>query len=306
MKRITLIVICFLFLFAGCQQQPETPTEVTGREGVVLSITDEPREVFEGEEFSITYSLENKGATKISEDSVQGPGLLLFSVDKLYLQEVDRVDRYEDSAFWLEPRTLFAQGETGFVTAYFRARNIDRFSESVNTAVVASMCYPYNSSVTTQVCIEATRDADSGSIACRSTPVIPSTPAAPVGVDKITVSTGRGPGGQVLPQFRIHVRNYDSGVPATSMCDPLESSQGLGLNEVFVSAKLLDEELICEGSGKDGAVRLRNGDGLVTCSVPGTASLRFGETSANYLSLLTVNIDYTYRDSQRTDLRIVR
>lgn len=301
--RYVVFLLGVVFLLASCSAPVDSSARLTGSEGVVLSITSQPGEIFAGEEFSLTYRLENKGSTPVFVDD---PGRLVFSFDNYYLEYVDRIDRFRSEDFWLQPRTVFAAGEVAFVTAYFRAREIQRSSPMVNTAVTASVCYLYTSSFTTQVCLEATREADAGSIICRSTPIIIPSPAAPVGVDSITTRTARTADGQVLPQFRLNIRNLDRGVPATSSCSGLSGEAASGLNNVHVRAFLLDEELICLGSGVDGAVRLQNGRGIVTCSVSEASSLRFGASSTNYLSLLSVDIEYTYRQSVRSDLRILR
>lgn len=296
------LVLLVLFVLAGCSAPTQEPGAVTGTDGVSFSVISAPSEVFEGEEFSITYAVENKGSVDIIREN---PGVLSFSANRLYLSELDTTSRFQSDSFWLDARTPFVSGESAFITAFFRANTIDRSSQMVNTGVTGAICYPYRSEISTQVCLETSRDADPGSVICRNQPVIPSTSGSPLVVDRVVTTTARS-GDQILPSFRLNVRNAGSGIPSTDSCVGFDSPNVEGLNNIRVEASLLDEPLVCRGSGPDGAVRLTNGRGSVTCTVPGNSYLTFGSASANYLSVLSVNMSYSYRESIRSNIRVVR
>lgn len=307
MKRSALLVLSLLLLAACSGPQDTGPREVTGTEGVVVTPLDNAVEVFENEEFTLTFQLENRGKHSIFEEA---PGSYEVSYDRLYLDDSGGQSSFPDNSFWLDGRTQFQDGELAFVNVYMTAREIERFSQQVRTPVLFTACYPYKSIVTSEVCIEQSQRVDSGAIVCRNTAVRPNTPGAPIVVDEINVRTFRrsllgSDTTVVVPQFRITVHNAGDGIPTLSQCD--EEPVPDRLNRVRLRAWLLDEELDCDPGNTDleghGFARGRVN---VVCTVPDDADLDLLGNTANFISLLTVEMDYVYRESARSDVVIIR
>ena len=302
MKRWLLLVL--LLLAAGCARtEPTGPLSVTGQQGVVVEEVQVPSTIYQGEEFTLTYALSNEGAYGVSRDE---PGYVFVSHDPLYFEYVGLTSRFSENAFFLDGRTPFYEGEDAFVNLHFRARPIERFSERISSPVLATVCYPYASNVTADVCIEQNRNVDQGAIACRNAPVRPPSPGAPIGVEEVVVRSGRADvGGEeaIVPQFRITLRNYGDGVPSVASCVDGDSSL---LNTAGIRVSVLNEELACVTSNEEGFVRFSRGRALVTCTVPDASTVVFPATRGNFQSLLSVDLDYTYRESVRTELEVQR
>ena len=297
-----VVLVGFFVLLVGCGPGEVFDGTVTGQQGVVLSQVQVPQTIYAGEEFSLTYELANKGAVDVLEED---PGHVSVSFDNLYLQELGVSSRFPDNLFWLNGRTRYFEGDDAFVNVHFRANDIERFSNRVSTAVLATVCYPYESRVVSQVCIGQDRATDQGSIVCRNTPVRPSSPAAPIGVDSIEVRPGRNTvGGQdvLAPQFRLSLRNYQGGIPSTGACGSGASEE---LNFARISASLLNERLECESSAGEGIVRFSRNTATVVCRLPADSTM-IAAGQANFLSLLSVDLEYTYRESSRTELVVQR
>lgn len=302
--RVWLLLIAVAFVIGGCTSGPSPSSgSLTGTQGVVVSQIQIPNTIYEGEEFSLSYELSNRGAYDISSED---PGYIFVSHDDLYLEFVGLSSQYPENLFTLDGRTRFYEGSETFVNLHFRSRDIQRFSEQVSTNVLATVCYPYESNVNAQVCIESNRNPDAGGLACRNSPVSPPTPAAPIGVDQVEVRTGRAmvQGEEVLvPQFRIAVRNFGPGIPSSAGC--IESNSSL-LNTVSFSASVLNEPLVCQSSAGEGLLRFSRGRAIVTCTLDENSEMAFSTNLGNFLSLLSVDMQYTYRESIRTDLVVQR
>lgn len=301
MKRFLLLGL--LFVLAGCSQAPVGPQVLSGTEGVVVSSVQVPSSVYADEEFTLTYELSNRGASDVTRDN---PGYVSVSYDQLYFDYAGLTSRFPANSFSLDGRTRFYEGEQAYLNLHFRAREIERFSERISSPVLATVCYPYASNVTADVCIEQNRNVDHGSVACRNAPVRPLSPAAPLGVEEVVVRTGRAEveGEQVLvPQFRITLRNYGEGVPSADSCVDGDSSL---LNSAVIRASVLNERLECETSAGENLVRFSRGRAVVTCSVPDASGVAFPASQGNFQSLLSVDLSYTYRESVRTELEVTR
>jgi len=321
MKKLIIVILFFL---AACGSSlPALPTDLSGTEGVVITPIDLDDQVYVNEEVVLIYEIENRGASDLSELNY---GIIIPSYDKLYLEftgyvaprkflEVSNLIKIEDDKtlfengvlpFWLYGRDLYLPGEKTFITMSFRTKEIRRNTGIVRTPILFTTCYPYQSNVTASVCIEQTRLADQGSVVCRKAPVSPQTPAAPIGVSRVEVRTNREPSdadstglispGKIVPTFRIHLQNYGRGIPSYGTC--LDGNNNL--NTAVVRAYLLDQELDCS---LDGEVNFVRGEAKVLCSARDT-NLELSAGSANYITLLSVNIEYSYRESDKIDLEI--
>ncbi len=302
-----VVFLCLLVLvLASCSTPSQSQTAITGTDGVVLTPVYVPSSVFEGEDFSITYRLENRGSVPITQDN---PGSLIVNVDPLYLSFIDSSSRFPNQYFWLSPRTRFSQGESAFVNLHLRANSIDRFSQEIRTRILTTVCYPYESIITSEVCIERDRQTDPGSVVCRAGPVSPASVGSPLVVNSVQTRTGRvgeGSDARLVPQFRIELVNRGSGIPSAGTCD----SQG-GLNSALVQVSVLNELLDCQGMTDPdfdgfGEVRFINNRASLSCTIPIFSSSLFPATQGNFLSLVTVHMKYSYRESDQSEVRIVR
>lgn len=315
MKRALLALVCVTVLVACTPgaNTGDTRDRLDGTQGVHVELFNVPSTVYEREQFPVMLRLENRGAYNVSADN---PGYFYVSTDSLYLSRDEYVTRFHEAenAFWLRGRQLYVPGEEAVITQYLTAQPIMRQSSEVRTPITVTACYPYQSTTTTQVCIERARFAETGSVACIPRPVRPPTPGAPVGVSEVETRTQSTPDGDVSVTFRITIRNFGQGIASGQGCVDGEHTTQLNnreLNAVRVSAFLLTEPLECGVSYEDDdidiyqpLVRLVRGQGTVVCRLPEGAEFASGES--NFLSLLTVDIDYSYRASDRAEVRIVR
>ncbi len=294
--RRTLVLLIGLLVLAGCAQQAKTtPFTLTGTDGVTLTNVYAPKNVYAGEDFSLSYDLKNAGITNITSDN---PGHLIVSWDKLYTIYNGSVSSSGADTFTLRGKDLYEDGQTSYVTLYFTANQLQRNSQQVTTPIMLTVCYPYASDITTQVCIEQTQRVDQGAVACTPAPVHPDSPGAPIGVKDVEVRTQRVQSGNqllLLPQFRITLTNYDNGIPSIGACDDPNAQ----LNAALVSATLLNQQLDC-GSG---LVHFTNGDAFILCSVPPSHPVSRGV--GNFISLLSIHASYTYRQSDKTEVTIL-
>lgn len=300
MRRLCLLLIA-LFVLSGCARQPVDPATqpLTGTEGVVLTNTYTPADVFEDEQFELTYELENRGLIGVSP--IQ-PGILIPNWDALYLQYDGSLSSFPEDYFHLYPRTRYSAGERTFVTLFFTAKALQRNSQRITTPVLLSLCYPYQSNITTQVCIERERHVDPGAIACTNRPVSPASVGAPISVKSVEVRNQRvelgGDEFGIAPQFRILLTNHGEGVPSVTACGDSEAN----LNTARVRAFLLNEPLECGVDSDEATVRFTRGEAFVSCVLPEDAAITRGQ--GNFISLLSLEVEYTYRETERTEVTV--
>lgn len=308
--------LVFLFIVvAGCMPGADPGIDaLSGTQGVEVSILQAPSEVYENEEFPVVIEFANRGTANVSEDN---PGRFFVSVDSLYLSRSEHYvapSRFSqlDRGFFLRGREQYVLGEEVLITQYFTALPIRRQSQRVSTPITVTACYPYKTTLTTQVCIERSRVEDPGSVVCLNRPVRPPSPGAPVAVREVEVRTTASPVGDggAVTTFRITIENVGRGTPGARGCDPSEINQDV--NHVVLSAFLLNEPLSCgfsiseEGTSDSFStlVPLRQGLGTVSCRLPEGVFLP--GASNNMISLLSVEMDYSYRISDRHEVTIVR
>ncbi len=306
MKRAILLLLLFAAACTFGPQEPTGPDNLQGTRGVDISIISMPGFVYENEQFPVVFSLNNRGVANVSPAN---PGRFVVSVDPLYVERDQYIapGGFEglEGGFFLDGRELYILGEEVYITQYLTARPIQRQSERITTPLTITACYPYETRMTTQVCIERARVIDPGSVACVNRPVRPPTQGAPVVVHEVeTRAMPAADGEGVSLSFRIVLKNAGGGIAGTSGC--FDNQINTQLNQVDLRARLLTEDLEC-GTGEDpfvATVRLNRGEGVVTCRLPDSSVLPPAQN--NFLSLLSVDIDYSYRTSDRAEVNIVR
>ncbi len=304
-------VLLLFLLLSACSKKPDADPvdDLSGTQGIIATSLTDDLEVYGSESFSLEYEIENKGTTDVLPDF---PGYFYVSWDPWYLRFTGSRSRFQDQSFWLEGRKPFVSGERTFVTLDFEAYDIQQFSERASTDVTFTLCYPYTSKITQDVCIETTPRVDKDQIACKKTPLTPKTPGAPVIVSKIEVrntrqSTGDDGFGLVTPHFRITINNVGGGIPSTFACNDDFNPSVDSVNSVSVRAFLLNEELDCQSSQPDNkGVLLLNNKAEVICSLPDDTTLDFIINTGNFQSLLNIELFYFYRESYVSTVIISR
>lgn len=294
MKRVLIVI---LLILAACSGGGEAPARdsLTGTVGVVVTAENTPDRVIEGEEFPMVFRIDNRGVFPVTS---RDPGFFSVSYDKLYLSEEGGISRYPSNAFWLEGRDLYSLGEDTYITYYFSANEINRNSQQVQTEVLFNICYPYESNTTTQICIEQDPYAPAGAVACRGDTVRPNSPGSPIVVEEIDVRSRRlGDNQGIVPTFHITFRNTGNGIPGISACGDQDLSL---LNQAEVKAYLLNEELDCG----EGIIRFTRNVASIVCAVPDFAPIQRGQ--GNFATLLSIDVDFIYRDSERVGVTVVR
>jgi hypothetical protein len=114
--------------------------------------------------------------------------------------------------------------------------------------------------------------------------------------------------GYLRPQFNIKISNIGKGyVTNANSCDEMNKNANEQANYVTVSAYLSNENTPLEcGPNRDGIVNLgETGETIVRCFLPQDDN-NYAMTEKNYITPLTINIDYTYRIINNLELEILR
>ena len=143
MKRLLLIALLFLFTACG-ELQAGAPADLTGTEGLKLTIGSYPTEVFMGQSASIPVTIENKGLT-----AVDGGILSISGYDSRHLQF--RSTRFDDIK--LAGRGPFIPvGERTTRTFTITSIKLPDAKQKVETPQITA-CYKYRTEATPVVCI---------------------------------------------------------------------------------------------------------------------------------------------------------
>jgi hypothetical protein len=107
----------------------------------------------------------------------------------------------------------------------------------------------------------------------------------------------------VRPQFKIYIENKGTGyVTNAKSCQLTNINDQDTSGRVNVRAQLSGEELKC-GPDESGQLRLVDSESFIRCYLPSDNS-KYSRTKKNYLTTLTVSIDYTYTLINKQEVEI--
>ena len=329
MRKAFIIMVILVIIFAGCTAKPKATVPNKGTDGLLISFPDNlpPKTVYESRPFPVKFQIHNAGATPVQQSRM----IITFNWDPLYIK--GGMNPYVPATHSTERRDLagrsliYPEGEKRTYdippSNSFEAQAVPGQMMSPKTSLAASVCYAYNTFMSTDVCIDTDiYDESVRKQPCEAKPITLSggqgAPIAITGVDVEAVPfiTSNGYSEFVKPIFTIHLSDAGNGYLIGP--DDLEMKTAClltgipkeSLNAVKVNAHLFSTRLDCgprpdeDGSGM---VRLIDGKADITCTVP---ERELGQeifaAKQNFKSSLSVNITYLYKTSTTREISLQR
>lgn len=318
MKKIMLLLGFLSFFLVSCgvlnttNSNGDIPDIHKGTVGLTMEFLKNtpPKEVFEETQFPILLRVHNQGTYSLeNEDVLLTLGLERSYTKSIILEETDEVNAgstESEALFYVGGKTIAnPRGDQEVVSFTATAGKIDPQSEAHPTTVIATLCYPYKTEFTTDVCVD--RDPNNIYVvkkACNVQDIsLGGGQGAPVAVSKVEVQMLPLEGGQgVRPQFIFHVENKGRGevINLDFHKDFCRSKTGdfdhRNINAVQFSAKLSNQNLKCStslGEGNGGLIRLRAKSDRVRCTIEEGLDTE----QISYVSPLVVVMEYGYTES---------
>ncbi len=341
MKKIIFpIFLVFAIIIIGCTSSSSSSKTkeidvFVGTDGLLAEFakTAPPPKVFEDSNFPILLRVRNKGAYSIKDNS---KAALSLGVEKDYIKnlKVEEQSRVSSKGldnivnFFVDGKTAInPQGDETIISLSAKTGKLDPQSEVKQSTITATLCYPYQTTLSTTVCIDTDvaginpgkpyGTKNSVKVCSAKEFIFNNGQGAPIAVTKIEpqmIPVEK----EIKPQFLIFVENKGKGNPVKlagydSACYKSDYTKDLSSNKdlwnvatikVYKAGKEEEKEsqLICTPSLKNpegaidettGFLRFRDGKDFVRCT------FRDGipKSSEAFTSPLKVVIDYGYVQS---------
>jgi 3D (Asp-Asp-Asp) domain-containing protein len=331
----TIALVCLLLILLTSCTQGNLYSKYKGTDGLLISFpkNSPPETVYEDRPFPVKFELHNAGAQNVSFKDM----LITFNTDPLYIGGglsvylpdkhgilVDGELRQKNQLFGRSE--IYPNGEKwlfGIPTeSAFVAKLVPGQRESPKTTLLASVCYPYMTFVSAEVCIDTNiYQENQRKQSCTQQDVtLSGGQGGPIAVTQIEVSAlpviGTDRTETIRPQFIIHIedvgKGYLVGPASLNMAEAclLRNIPKEELNTVRVQASLLKSKLVC-GNSKikttEGLVKLEDGKGEIICTVADDElNNPIYRSTQNFQSALTINISYLYKSSVTKEITIQR
>ena len=303
-----IVIIAFLsalFLITGCTLGSNASDKYhIGTQGLVIEFAKtNPKETYENDEFSTAIFVKNLGASSITDNN---PAVLKVSYDDYRLLALnDGPESGASRTIVLHGRDIgYPVGENNYYTYDFRAKPLTRLRESTTTTISYNLCYPYSTEFTTFICIDtkSVTNDNTASACTAETYSGGSGQGGPIVVTKIEPEL-QSRNGYILPTFKIYISNAGTGyVTNSTSCQYTDINDNTQMNRVRVYAVLSGQKLKCGNS--DNNIRLSDSETYVRCQLEDNSASKYARTSRNYLTPLTVTLNYTYTDIEKQDLNV--
>lgn len=263
----------------------------TGSQGLYLYFIpgSPPPEVYEGDRLDVSIEYTNRGAFDIESGYIY-----LSGFDKNYL----RFDRDQFEGMRAKGKDEF-NPEGDIVNAYtftVNPINMPDDADIFEQTIKATACYKYRTYAIGRVCIDpdpyGVRYEEK--VCYEGYTDIGGSQGAPIAVTSVVPKTSRN-----IAQFKVYIANVgggtliDNAAPIVDCHSRLERTE---VDRVDIRARFSDKDMICEPS----TVRLTGDSGFAICHWEGDLGPEAYET------LLTIQLDYGYRDSIATEIDIRR
>lgn len=342
---LALVLLAVTLLISGCGG-PSGVTDVNyhqGSDGLLMGFTDNspPEKVYPSTEFPVTVKLHDAGAFGLlrseSHDDIFASVTLIY--DPFYFEEVPKyastAQQLRDSIFIEGKSVYWPSGETRFLTlGVLRAKDIGSNRIGADSDIIASLCFPYETVLTTPVCVDNDPlGNDAGSKPCQAEDLSFTDQGAPVAVtsveveptpigtkrDQVLVRKGvtdeqgaligfdEGISDELVtvlrPTFRLHlmnvgggqvVRGRDRGEQKLCLKGPDDDLPG---NSLVVTAYLGNKELVCMPD----PIVMRDDVADVVCMMDPKDDL---VVTTNYFDVLQVYVDYVYQVREKATVQI--
>lgn len=331
-KIISLFAFLILFIAACTTGTKKSSTDIdvrVGFSGLTLEFLKNtpPQKVFEGDIVPVLLKVKNNGAYSIPENN---KAVLSLGFEKDYTKSVKllqggRVQAldglYNTAALNLEGKSPINQiGDEEVISYNLEAGKIDPQSEAHTSTVVATLCYPYETVLSSTVCI----DTDINNLrpakkVCSNKYLIFSNgQGAPVAVTKLEINmlptiSEKNAADKIKPQFLIYVENKGQGTvikneAVKDFCTKSDTSHE-NLNIVYVDAELSGKKLKCQlekkkDSNELGHIKLKDKKDIIRCSTVNAEESNKADYMSDidrnqdpYLSPLKISLNYGYTQS---------
>lgn len=330
-KKLILTASILMLFILGCnagtsaKNKKEVDVRV-GFSGLTIEYMKNtpPIKVFEDETFPVIIKIRNNGAYSISKDekAVLSLGFEKDYTQKIQLLESGNVKKIDDAkpignaaAFNLEGKGIInPKGGEEIISYNVMAGKVDPQSETHASAIVAALCYPYQTELHSSICIDPdVSSVDLGKKACTVHDLaFNGGQGAPIAVTKIEASMlpaqigqigTESQSGKIVPQFLIFIENLGQGTvirgeAVGKFC--IESGiSNSDLNIVNVQAFLSGKRLDCRKDKNEDItktfVKLKDKKEMIRCKVqPEDAS---SIPNYAYSSPLKIILSYGYTNS---------
>lgn len=330
-KKSLIIFFVVIFFIAGCDsttQKKEIDVRI-GFNGLLVEFfkNTPPQRVFEGDIVPVAIRLKNDGAYSITLNEA----ILALGVEKDYTRKVEMLPTgsvgYSGgnlATFNLEGKSRINPiGEELLLSYNIHTGKVDPQSEFHSSAVLANLCYPYETVFSSTICVDTdVVGLRPGKKVCKSQDIVHSNgQGAPIAVTKVEISmlpTDLNQDSQarkIKPQFLILIENKGKGNPVKreatmDFCtrrDETSINFHDNLNRVKVNAFLSNIELDCTPKEKTNGIitngiistkkyamaKLKDNKELIRCTL--TDGLDASQDS--YLSPFTIILTYGYSQS---------
>ena len=327
-KIIFAFIVVSLFLISGCEggamfgkkeeKRPVTDADVRkGFSGLNMEFEKNapPESVFEGSDtnpsaFPISLRLKNEGAFDIEDnkETVENEGgIVVFGFEKTYVDVVGEGGRCPGGlckGISIKGKSIYSPaGDEDSINVDASAKKIGAQSEKHPSTILATACYPYNTTLGTSVCIDPDVIGEATSKkACNVQDVtFTEGQGAPVAITKIETRmlpfTDNGVD-KIKPHFIIFIENKGNGevVNVSKLIFTCSSSalKYVDFNVVKITASLPQGDLKCSENSEPGptTIRLREKEDMIRCTLETEGGVDIGRDA--YTSPLKIELEYGY------------
>ena len=325
-KKISIILILTLLIITACTAGTKKSKDIDvhiGLNGLMMEFLKNtpPQKVFEGDNFPVMIKVKNNGAYNIKDN----PAVLSLGFERDYTKSaallqggrVKQVEGISGNAveFTLQGRSkINPNGEEEVISYNLKAGKIDPQSEVHQSTIIATLCYPYETELSSTVCVDTDiNNLRPGKKVCNMQDLVFNNgQGAPIAVTKIEtnmmplqLSEQSSASEKIKPQFLIYVENRGQGTAIKNeavkdFCTKSDASHE-NLNIVYLEAFLSGKRLNCQidqfdkkqADNQPTHIKLKDKKDMIRCALEEGIS----RTQDSYLAPLKVLLKYGYSQS---------
>jgi hypothetical protein len=286
-----------------------------------------PKTVYENDEFNILLGIKNEGAYTLSRKTDETGnfisddyGIITYSFDPFYF--TSSMDDENQKHVYLDGKSTYSPNGDAQTQEYgFKTKKIVGQREAPKTLIIYTFCYPYQTELVQSVCIDKDYyNMDVRKKVCTTKDItLSGGQGAPISITKIEPRVIKQEDNTII-EFVITIQNEAGGNVITRDLQKEVKDQCIEAkpdrdewNGVAVKAELLGQPLSCTKvklKDNKGQARCRSGvlntDVNFTPLPPGAVGPEDIGTMRNFLSTLSIRLDYLYQSSISSQIEIVR
>ncbi len=303
---MSIFILLTVIFLTGCQGSGTTEKYRIGTEGLNLEFaSSNVKSVYENENFGTSIIIKNIGSYDILDQS--NPAILKVSFDDYRLKFTNSKENVKEQQMLINGKSkYYPKGDEINSEYYFESLKLTDLREKSTTEINYNLCYPYNTEITTVTCIDTKlANKDQTAAACASETYSGSQgQGAPIVITKIVPEIMLQTE-YVRPQFKIYIENKGPGyVNNANSCNVADINDRSSSGRVNVYATLSGTPLEC-GPDNSASLKLVDSESFIRCYLPNKEK-GYSRLEKNYLTPLTVSIDYTYTVITKQEIEIKR